>query len=211
MDATRGPILFRCDGTAWDNGREPLLPMSLARQAALQRRRRGTHFLSTSIRSRWRPSSTAATTTGRRLRSRLGGRRRPRGHLAQVRKLNAAAVVVAGERDIAGLPRELKKTGALVMAFDSTAELLSSPCRPGGEPAAPTRGEGVPCRSRAASSCSAPVRRSAVACSRRQRNHPRHEPPTPFRALVAMGDDDLAARRSPERSSCSRAGKVARR
>ena len=44
MDATRGPILFRCDGTA-ERGWEPLYQcLSLA--AALQRRRRGTHFLS---------------------------------------------------------------------------------------------------------------------------------------------------------------------
>ena len=44
MDATRGPILFRCDGTA-EHGWEPFYQcLSLA--AALQRRRRGTHFLS---------------------------------------------------------------------------------------------------------------------------------------------------------------------
>ena len=44
MDAKRGPILFRCDGTP-DLGWEPLYQcLSLA--AALQRRRRGTHFLS---------------------------------------------------------------------------------------------------------------------------------------------------------------------
>ena len=44
MDATRGPILFRCDGTP-EGGWEPLYRcLSLA--AALQRRRRGTHFLS---------------------------------------------------------------------------------------------------------------------------------------------------------------------
>src|SRR2546423_14562710 len=44
MDATRGSILFRCDGTP-ERGWEPLYQcLSLA--AALQRRRRGTHFLS---------------------------------------------------------------------------------------------------------------------------------------------------------------------
>ena len=44
MDATRGPILFRCDGTT-ESGWEPFYQcLSLA--AALQRRRRGTHFLS---------------------------------------------------------------------------------------------------------------------------------------------------------------------
>ena len=44
MDATRGPILFRCDGTP-DQGWESFYQcLSLA--AALQRRRRGTHFLS---------------------------------------------------------------------------------------------------------------------------------------------------------------------
>ena len=44
MDATRGPIVFRCDGTP-QRGWEPLYQcLSLA--AALQRRRRGTHFFS---------------------------------------------------------------------------------------------------------------------------------------------------------------------
>lgn len=44
MDATRGPILFRCDGTP-EAGWEPFYQcLSLA--AALQRRRHGTHFLS---------------------------------------------------------------------------------------------------------------------------------------------------------------------
>ena len=44
MDATRGPILFRCDGTL-EAGWEPFY-RCLALAAALQRRRRGTHFLS---------------------------------------------------------------------------------------------------------------------------------------------------------------------
>src|SRR2546423_15621444 len=44
MDATRGSILFRCDGTP-ERGWEPFYQcLSLA--AALQRRRRGTHFFS---------------------------------------------------------------------------------------------------------------------------------------------------------------------
>src|SRR5438132_268073 len=44
MEASRGPILFRCDGT-FDKGWEPFYQcLSLA--AALQRRRRGTHFFS---------------------------------------------------------------------------------------------------------------------------------------------------------------------
>ena len=43
MDATRGPILFRCDGTT-EAGWEPFYQcLSLA--AALQRRRRGTQSL----------------------------------------------------------------------------------------------------------------------------------------------------------------------
>jgi len=44
MDASRGPILFRCDGTP-DQGWEPFY-QCLSFAAALQRRRRGTHFLS---------------------------------------------------------------------------------------------------------------------------------------------------------------------
>src|ERR1700761_6037823 len=95
MDANRGPILFRCDGTP-EQGWEPFYQcLSLA--AALQRRRRGTHFLSyleplslATVINRgnndWVPAEQPLGTPGD-----------IEATLAQVRKLNASAVVVAGE------------------------------------------------------------------------------------------------------------------
>src|SRR3954467_4290579 len=96
MDATRGPILFRCDGTA-DLGWEPLYQcLSLA--AALQRRRRGTHFLS------YLDPLSLATVINRGnndwvpAENRIGEAGDLAATIAQVRKINAAAVVIAGDR-----------------------------------------------------------------------------------------------------------------
>ncbi len=121
MDATRGPILFRCDGTA-ETGWEPFYQcLSLA--AALQRRRRGTHFFS------YLDPLSLATVVNRGnndwvpAEQPLGADGDLEATIAQVRKMNAAAVVVAGEGYSADYLRELKKTGALVMAFDSTADM----------------------------------------------------------------------------------------
>src|SRR6478672_3663051 len=118
MDATRGPILFRCDGTQ-DRGWEPLYQcLSLA--AALQRRRRGTHF-----RSYLDPLSLATVINRGNndwvpAEQRLGGPGDLAATIAQVRRLNAAAVVVAGDVT-ADYLAELRATGTLVVAFDSTA------------------------------------------------------------------------------------------
>src|SRR5436190_13762966 len=94
MDVKRGPILFRCDGTA-ERGWEPLYQcLSLA--AALQRRRRGTHFLSyldplslATVINRgnndWVPCETQMGDPGDLSTT-----------IAQARKINAAAIVVWG-------------------------------------------------------------------------------------------------------------------
>src|SRR5688572_14661536 len=125
MDATRGPILFRCDGTA-ERGWEPMYQcLSLA--AALQRRRRGTHFFSyleplslATVISRGNNEWSAAE-------HRLGEDADLGRTIAQARKMNAAAIVLAGEGYSADYVRELKKTGAMVVAFDSSAG-LRFPC-----------------------------------------------------------------------------------
>src|SRR6516162_6576086 len=108
MDASRGPILFRCDGTA-EHGWEPVYQcLSLA--AALQRRRRGTHFFSyldplslATVINRgnndWAPADT-----------RLGGGGDLEATIAQARKLNAAAVIVAGDGLTVDYLNELKQT-----------------------------------------------------------------------------------------------------
>ncbi len=187
MDATRGPILFRCDGTA-EHGWEPLYQcLSLA--AALQRRRRGTHFLSyldplslATVINRgnndWVPCETQMGDAGD-----LGAT------IAHARKINAAAIVISGPNYTADDLRELKATGALVMAFDSTAEmkfaadLLVNPLL------WPTKKA-----YRVEPGCQMLLGGRYALCRgvfRRQRTIRATEPPAPFRAMVAMGDDDL--------------------
>ena len=101
------PILFRCDGTQ-ERGWEPLYQcLSLA--AALQRRRRGTHFLSyldplslATVINRgnndWQPAEQP-----------LGSPGDLDATLARVRALNAAAIVVAGEGMTPDYLAELRK------------------------------------------------------------------------------------------------------
>jgi spore coat polysaccharide biosynthesis predicted glycosyltransferase SpsG len=187
MDATRGPILFRCDGTP-ERGWEPFYQcLSLA--AAFQRRRRGTHF-----HSYLEPLSLA--TVINRGNNDWVPAERPLGSpgdleatLAQVRRLNAAAVVVAGEGVTADYLAELRETGTLVIAFDSAAE-ITFPAHVVVNPLlAPGRkayrfGPGTQLL----------TGHKFALCRgifRRQRTIRATEPPAPYRALVAMGDDDL--------------------
>ena len=188
MDAFRGPILFRCDGTA-EHGWEPLYQcLSLA--AALQRRRRGTHFFSyldplslATVINRgnndWAPAEQQIGTDGDLDAT-----------VAQVRKHNAAAVVVAGQSVTADYLRELKKTGALVMCFDSAAEMKFPADLVVNPLLAPTRKA-----FRVEPGCQLLLGHRYALCRgifRRQRTIRAVEPPAPFRGLVAMGDDDLA-------------------
>ena len=110
MDANRGPILFRCDGTS-ERGWEPLYRcLSLA--AALQRRRRGTHFFS------YLDPLSLATVVNRGnndwapAEQPLGSDGDLEATLAQARKLNVAAVVVAGDGMTPDYLSALKETGA---------------------------------------------------------------------------------------------------
>ena len=188
MDATRGPILFRCDGTS-SGGWEPFYQcLSLA--AALQRRRRGTHFLS------YLDPLSLATVVNRGNNDwvpsdrKLGDDGDLQATVAQVRKMNAAAVVVAGEGYSADYLRELKKTGALVMAFDSTADMRFPADLVVNPLLAPARKA-----YRVEPGCQVLLGHRYALCRavfRRQRTIRATEPPMPFRALVAMGDDDLA-------------------
>ncbi|MCE9568251.1 MAG: polysaccharide biosynthesis protein [Planctomycetes bacterium] len=186
MDAIRGPILFRCDGTL-ERGWEPLY-QCLALAAALQRRRRGTHFLS------YLDPLSLATVINRGnndwapAENQLGSDADLDATLAQVRKLNAAAVVVAGEGMSPDYLSALKETGTLVVAFDSTAgiqfpcDLVVNPLlAPGKKPY------------RVGPGCQRLLGSRFALCRgifRRQRTIRATEPPAPFRALVAMGDDD---------------------
>jgi spore coat polysaccharide biosynthesis predicted glycosyltransferase SpsG len=187
MDATRGPILFRCDGTA-EHGWESLYQcLSLA--AALQRRRRGTHFLS------YLDPLSLATVINRGnndwapAESKVGADADLAATIALTRKLTAAAVVVAGDGYSADYLRELKKTGALVMAFDTTADLTFPADLVVNPLLYPTRKA-----YRVEPGTQLLLGHRYALCRgvfRRQRTIRAIEPPTPFRALVAMGDDDL--------------------
>lgn len=187
MEASRGPILFRCDGTP-DGGWEPFYQcLSLA--AAFQRRRRGTHFFS------YLDPLSLATVINRGnndwvpAEQRLGSPGDLEATIAQVRRLNAAAVVVAGDVT-ADYLAELRATGTLVVVFDSTAGItfdadvvvnpLSAPGRKAYRP-----GPG----------CQLLLGHKYALCRgvfRRQRTIRATEPAGPWRALVAMGDDDPA-------------------
>lgn len=187
MDATRGPILFRCDGTpeaGWESFYQCL---SLA--AALQRRRRGTHFL-----SYFEPLSLAQVVNRANndwipAERRLGEAGDLDATIREIRKRNSAAVVVAGDSMTTEYLAELRKTGALVIAFDSTAELkfpadlvVNPLLAPGRKPYRHDVGTQLLLGSRFA---------LCRGVFRRQRTIRATEPPQPFRALVACGDDDL--------------------
>jgi len=188
MDATRGPILFRCDGTP-ERGWEPFY-QCLSVAAALQRRRRGTYFLS------YLDPLSLATVINRGNNDWVPAAR-PLGDpgdleqtLAQVRKMNAAAVVVAGEGMTADYLGALRKTGTLVIALDSSAgttfdaDVVVNPLLAPGRKAY-RHGHGTQLL----------LGHKFALCRgifRRQRTIRATEPLPPFRALVAFGDDDLA-------------------
>lgn len=188
MDASRGPILFRCDGTA-EHGWEPFYQcLSLA--AALQRRRRGTHFFSYldplslaqvvhRANNEWVPAERQLGTPGDLEAT-----------VAQVRRLSAAAVVVAGQGVTPEYLAELRATGALVVAFDSTAamrfpaDVVVNPFLAPGRKAFKYEPHTQLLTGHRFALCRGVFRR--------QRTIRATEPVQPFRALVAFGDDDLS-------------------
>ncbi len=193
MEAARGPILFRCDGT-FEKGWEPFYQcLSLA--AALQRRRRGTHFFS------YLDPLSLATVINRGnndwvpAEQPLGSPGDLEATLAQIRRLNASAVVVAGDDVTSDYLAELRETGTLVIAFDSTAgitfpvDVLVNPLlAPGRKAYRMTPGAQL-LLGHKFSLCRG--------IFRRQRTIRATEQPGPFRALVALGDDDLLEQTLP--------------
>lgn len=187
MDVKRGPILFRCDGTR-EHGWEPLY-QCLSFAAALQRRRRGTNFFSyldplslAQVIHRgnndWAPAEVP-----------LGDPGDLAATVREVRRLNAAAVVVAGNAVSPDYTRSLRATGALVIVLDtkghvaSPADLVLNPYL-----APPKKAFRVDRGQLLAGRKFALVR----GVFRRQRTIRATEQPAPFRALVAFGDDDAA-------------------
>ncbi|MFO0806483.1 MAG: polysaccharide biosynthesis protein [Gemmataceae bacterium] len=193
MEAARGPILFRCDGT-FEKGWEPFYQcLSLA--AAFQRRRRGTHFLS------YLDPLSLATVINRgnndwhAAEQPLGTPGDLEATLAQVRKMNAAAVVVAGDGMTSDYLAELRETGTLVIAIDSTAgitfpaDIVVNPLLAPGRKAFSVTPGGQLLSGHKFALCRG--------LFRRQRTIRATEQPGPFRALVAFGDDDLQEQTLP--------------
>jgi spore coat polysaccharide biosynthesis predicted glycosyltransferase SpsG len=188
MDATRGSILFRCDGTP-ERGWEPLYQcLSLA--AALQRRRRGTQFLSYLDPLSLATGINRANNDWTPAEQPLGSPGDLEVTLALLRKSNAAAVVVAGEGMTPDYLEALKQTGALVVVFDSLAQMMfpvdvvvNPFLSPGKKPY------------RVGPGCQRLLGHRFALCRgvfRRQRTIRATEPPAPYRVLVAFGDDDPA-------------------
>ena len=185
MDVKRGPILFRCDGTqnlSW----EPLY-QCLSLSASMQRRRRGTHFL-----SYLDPLSLAQTINRGNndwhpAESPIGVGNDINVTTAMIRKLDAAAVIVAGNANEEYLG-SLRVTGVQVVSIDSDAEVTFPSSIVVNPMLAPNKkayrhGKGTQLL---LGSRFALVR----GLFRRQRTIRAVEQPGPFRALVAFGDDD---------------------
>ncbi|MGL4422082.1 MAG: PseG/SpsG family protein [Gemmataceae bacterium] len=188
MDVKRGPILFRCDATP-ETGFESFYHcLSLA--AALQRRRRGTHFLSyleplalaQAIHrgnNEWHAAEAPIHDAGD-----LGQT------LREIRRMNASAVVLAGTRVSEDYIRAVRRTGALTLVIDTDAQvhlpadLIINPLMAPGRKQYRFDGGAQMLLGRKFALCRG--------IFRRQRTIRAMEQPGPFRALVAFGDDDAA-------------------
>ncbi len=189
MEAIRGPILLRCDGTESEGWEAFYQCLSLA--AALQRRRRGTHFFS------YLEPLSLATAIHRgnnewhAAEHRLGTPQDLAATIAKARMLHAAAIVVAGPGMTADYLATLRReTGALIVVFDSTAaielpvDILVNPLLAPGKKAY-----------RLGPGCQRLMGARFALCRgvfRRQRAIRAGDPPEPFRALVALGDADTS-------------------
>jgi len=186
MDLIRGPILFRCDATPEIGFENFYQQLSLA--AAMQRRRRGTRFL-----SYLEPLGLAQTitrgnndwTAAEQLLSTPGDLEAT---IREVRRIEAAAVVVSGSNISESYIKELTATGVRVICIDSTpsgthfAKIVVNPyLAPGGK------------AYRAAPGSQLLLGRKFALVRglfRRQRTIRATEQPGAFRAMVAFGDDD---------------------
>ncbi len=183
----RAPILFRCDGTP-AQGWEPFY-QCLVLASAMQRRRRGTYFL-----SQLDPLSLAlpvhrAGHEWNDTPTEVGSADDLDATLREVRRLNAAAVVVAAPHLNAEYLRELDATGVLVVALDSTAGI----CFPNKLVVNPFLGVSrdrykLERGTQLLRGARYPLIRPAI---RRLRPIRAQEPAQPFRAVVALGDDDF--------------------
>jgi spore coat polysaccharide biosynthesis predicted glycosyltransferase SpsG len=201
------PILIRCDATA-TNGYESFY-LCLTYANALQRRRRGIHFL-----SRLEPNTivSAIQKGGHDWRPTdypLGCDEDLRETVGVIRQYQAAAVVVSDPNASSQYLEALAATGALLVVLDNQAAtryprclLLNTLLGPNRDSYDATLGTQMLMGSRFA------LVRPFI---RRLRPMRSQEPPAPFRALVAMGDDDFrgqVVQRTNELLAISRLEKI---
>lgn len=188
MEVKRGPILFRCDATPQLGYERFYQCMSLA--AAMQRRRRGTYFLSYLDPLSLATSIHRANNDWIAAEQPVGGSDDLKATVAEVRRLNAAAVVVASTEANAEYLAGLNDSGTRVIVIDAEptmtfpSKLVVNPfLAPGAKPYRVERGTQLLLGRRFA---------LVRGVFRRQRTIRATEQPGPFRALVAFGDDDPA-------------------
>jgi spore coat polysaccharide biosynthesis predicted glycosyltransferase SpsG len=184
----RAPILFRCDGNPV-TGYEPFYQCLIA-ASAIQRRRRGTYFL-----SNLDPLSLALPINRgghewNNTETRVGTADDLDATLREIRRINAAAVVVVAPDLSEDYLRELDASGTLVVVIDAEARqffpnrlVLNPFLGVGRERYKHERGTQLLVGTRYA------FVRPLI---RRLRPLRAQEPAQPFRALVALGDDDDA-------------------
>jgi spore coat polysaccharide biosynthesis predicted glycosyltransferase SpsG len=184
---TRSPILFRCDATA-SQGYESFY-QCLTYAAAMQRRRRGSYFL-----SRLQPNTLVSAV------QKGGNEWRPADHpvgcaedlaqtLAGVGELQVGAVVIGDPSVSSEYLEAVSRSGVLLLVIDTQAGakvptgLVVNPLLgPNGDSYLVGAGTQMLLGARYA------LVRPFI---RRLRPMRAQEPPAPFRAMVAMGDDDM--------------------
>jgi len=183
----RAPILFRCDAIA-SHGYESFY-QCLAYAAALQRRRRGTHFL-----SQLQPSTLASAiqrggNEWKIARFPLGSTEDCQETIATLRQMQAAAVIVTDPNVRSEYLSSLADAGFFTVTFDAQAAvqmrhgLLINPfLGPTAESYLVGNGTQMLLGARYA------LVRPFI---RRMRPMRAQEPPPPFRGVVSFGDDDF--------------------
>jgi spore coat polysaccharide biosynthesis predicted glycosyltransferase SpsG len=182
----RDPILFRVDGTTQSGWGRLARCMTLA--AALQRRRRPTYFLSQLEPAHLGLSVKRGGSTWLEADGPAGSSDDLEETIQEIRRLRPAAVIADFPDTSKEYLAELVSTGPLVVALDIAANI----CFPSQLVINPTLGRGCEDYELLAGTQVLLGPRYALVRSevRRMRAVRAQEPPPPFRALIALGDDD---------------------